>query len=320
MANRPDRPGAEAVASKGWLKAHKWLLLRRLSQLSILGLFLVGPLLGVWIVKGNLAYSMTLDVLPLTDPHILLQAALSGVIPEVNAIVGALIVLALYFLVGGRVYCSWVCPVNVISDLAEWLRRRSGLSGASRISRSARYWMLGLTLVLPLITGSIVWELVNPVSMAFRGIVFGMGLAWIILLGVFLFGLLVAKDGWCGRVCPVGAFYGLIGSKSLLRVSAANRASCDDCMDCYNICPEPQVIKPALKGAPKGIGPVILSGDCTNCGRCIDVCAKDVFHFASRFSNKSDSTENKSEKPEKQYKKQQQDKTRDKRMSGIEVA
>lgn len=311
MASRPDRPGAEAIAAKGWMSAHKWLLLRRLSQAAILGLFLFGPLLGVWIVKGNLAYSMTLDVLPLTDPHILLQAALSGVIPEVNAIVGALIILALYFLVGGRVYCSWVCPVNVISDLAEWLRRRTGLSGASRISRSTRYWMLGLTLVLPLITGSIVWELVNPVSMAFRGIVFGMGLAWVILLGVFLFGLFVAKDGWCGRVCPVGAFYGLIGSKSLLRVSAAHRANCDDCMDCYNICPEPQVIKPALKGAAKGIGPVILSGDCTNCGRCIDVCAKDVFHFGTRFSNQLDPAENATE---------QRNQMQEKRLSRTEVA
>jgi nitrate reductase cytochrome c-type subunit len=37
---------------------------------------------------------------------------------------------------------------------------------------------------------------------------------------VFLFDLLVAPRGWCGHVCPVGAAYALIGSKSLLRVSA----------------------------------------------------------------------------------------------------
>jgi ferredoxin-type protein NapH len=40
--------------------AHKWLLLRRISQLSILALFLLGPLAGIWIVKGNLNYSYTL--------------------------------------------------------------------------------------------------------------------------------------------------------------------------------------------------------------------------------------------------------------------
>lgn len=47
-------------------------------------------------------------------------------------------------------------------------------------------------------------------------------------------------------------------------------------------CPEPQVLKPALKGA-HGHGPVILARDCTNCGRCMDVCALDVFAFGPRF-------------------------------------
>ena len=58
------RIGAEAVEEKGWLGAHKWLLLRRISQLSILALFLLGPLAGIWNVKGNLNYSYTLGVLP----------------------------------------------------------------------------------------------------------------------------------------------------------------------------------------------------------------------------------------------------------------
>jgi len=39
------------------------------------------------------------------------------------------------------------------------------------------------------------------------------------------------------------------------------------------------VIKPALKGQGQGIGPVIRDINCTNCGRCIDVCSKDVFRF-----------------------------------------
>jgi ferredoxin-type protein NapH len=239
---------------------------------------------GVWIVKGNLAASMTLDLLPLNDPHVLLQSMLSGVTPELSALIGVAIVLLFYMTVGGRVFCSWVCPVNMLTDLAAWLRRRFGLRASSQFSRNARYWMLAMTLLLPLLVGGIVWELVNPVSMLFRGIVFGMGWGWLILAGVFLFDLLVAKDGWCGHLCPVGAFYRLVGSKSLLKVNAANRQVCDDCMECFAICPEPHVIKPALKGAAKGIGPVILSADCTNCGRCIDICSKQVFAFGSRHT------------------------------------
>jgi len=284
MAMKP-RPGVEATQTKGFLRAHKWLILRRLSQFGILGLFMLGPLAGIWFVKGNLAYSETLEVLPLTDPHVLLQAVMAGVVPHLDALIGVAIVVAVYLVVGGRVYCSWVCPVNLVTDLACCTRRMLDIRSSTQISRNTRYWMLGLTLVLPLVTGSIVWELVNPVSMAFRGIVFGLGMAWVILLGVFLFDVFVSKEGWCGRICPVGAFYSLLGSKSLVRVVAEDRDKCDDCMDCFEVCPEEQVIRPALYGADKGIGPVILSGNCTNCGRCIDVCAEDVFHFGSRFAN-----------------------------------
>lgn len=277
--------GAEAVATKGWLGAHKWLLARRFSQLSILALFLLGPLAGVWLIKGNLSYSLTLATLPLTDPYVLLQSLLAGHLPEKLALIGAAIVLAFYFLVGGRAYCSWVCPVNMVTDLAGWLRGRLGIKGSAHIGRATRYWMLGMTLVLAGLTGTIAWELINPVSMLHRGLIFGLGAAWAVVLAVFLFDLFVMSRGWCGHLCPVGAFYSLLGKWSPLRVSATRRDACNDCMDCFEVCPEPQVIRPALKGEGKGVGPVILAANCTNCARCIDVCSKDVFNFGTRFGN-----------------------------------
>lgn len=281
------RPGAEAIKQRGWLGAHRYLILRRISQLAILGLFLAGPLFGIWIVKGNLASSLTLDVLPLSDPLVLLQVFASGHVPESAALLGGLIVLLFYLLVGGRVYCSWVCPINIVTDVAEWLRRRLHIKGSANLSDKTRYWLLGAILLVAAVTGSVAWELVNPVSMVFRGLVFGMGLAWGVVAGVFLLDLLVGRRAWCGHLCPVGAFYGLLGERAVLRVAAVRREQCDDCMDCFAICPEHQVIKPALKGADKGIGPVITSGHCTNCGRCIDVCARDVFAFTTRFSSHS---------------------------------
>ncbi len=274
--------GREAVRSKGWLRAHRWLLLRRGMQLGVLAVFLLGPLAGIWLVKGNLASSLTLEVLPLTDPYVLLQSLLAGHGPALTAAVGAAIVIVCYLLVGGRAYCSWVCPVNVVTDLAAWLRARLGITAHTSLARSTRYWLLGGTLVLALATGTVVWEAVNPVSMLHRGLIFGMGLGWLVVLGVFLFDLLVSRRGWCGRLCPVGAFYSLLAIRAPLRVRADRRSECDDCMDCYAVCPEPQVIRPALKG----LGPVIGSVNCTNCGRCIDVCPKDVFHFGLRIPNR----------------------------------
>ncbi|MEK9146545.1 MAG: quinol dehydrogenase ferredoxin subunit NapH [Elusimicrobiota bacterium] len=278
--------GTEAIRVKGWLAAHQWLLARRATQFAVPALFLAGPWLGYWIVKGNLNYSLTLGVLPLADPYVLLQSLVAGHSPERNALVGAAVILIAYFVVGGRTYCAWVCPVNVVTDAAHWLRARLGVRGGATMSRSTRYWILAMTLALAWITGSIAWELVNPVSMLHRGIIFGIGAGWTVIVAVFLLDLFVAQRAWCGHLCPVGAFYSAVGRFSPLRIVAVRREQCDDCADCYAVCPEPQVIKPALKGADDGIGPVILSPHCTNCGRCIDVCSKQVFAFGARFSNR----------------------------------
>jgi ferredoxin-type protein NapH len=274
--------GREAVMAKGWLGAHKWLLLRRFSQLAILALFLIGPLLGIWIVKGNLTYSLTLNTLPLSDPYVLLQSLVTGHVPEKLGLMGVAIVVVFYLLVGGRVYCSWVCPVNLVTDLAAWLRGKLGIKGSVHMARRTRYWILAMTFVLAAVTGSIAWELLNPVSMLHRGLIFGLGAAWMVVLAVFLFDLLVMSRGWCGHLCPVGAFYSLLGRGSVLRIAATKREACNDCMDCFEVCPEPQVIRPALKGTGES-SPVILSPQCTNCGRCIDVCSKDVFNFGTRY-------------------------------------
>ncbi|MEK7738305.1 MAG: quinol dehydrogenase ferredoxin subunit NapH [Pseudomonadota bacterium] len=282
------RPGREAVLAKGWLAAHKWLLLRRISQFGIIALFLAGPWLQVWVVKGNLSSSLTLGILPLTDPFIFLQSLAALHWPETQALIGVAVVTGFYLLVGGRVYCAWVCPVNVLTDSAAWLRRRLGIKTGRAPVAATRWWLLAGTLAVAAVTGSLAWELVNPVSLLHRGLLFGMGLGWMLIAAVFLFDLLIASRGWCGHVCPMGACYALLGKTALLRVSAARRNFCNDCLDCFAVCPEPQVIRPALKKVGQE-SPLITFSECNNCGRCIDVCSKDVFRFATRFDQRSGS-------------------------------
>ncbi len=285
MKSKGINAGAEAIVAKGWIDAHKWLILRRLSQLSILALFILSPwfakLTEIWLIKGNLASSLTLNTIPLTDPYVLLQSIVAGQSPISTGFIGALIVACFYFVVGGRVYCSWVCPINIVTDIAAWLRAKLKIKGGVVMTRNSRYWILAFTLLLSFITGTLAWELINPVSIVFRGLVFGVGLAWGMILAIFLLDFAVSRRAWCGHLCPVGAFYSLLGHKPLLRVDAYQREKCDDCMDCFIVCPEQQIIKQPLKGASKGISSVITSSQCTNCGRCIDVCAEDVFRFQS---------------------------------------
>ena len=279
--------GLEAIQKKGWLNAHKWLLLRRFSQISILSLFLLGPVFGVWIVKGNMSSSLTLDVLSLTDPFVFIQSLLSGHVVKTTAIVGALIVFGFYALVGGRVYCSWVCPINIVTDIADWFYRKLKIKSPVHFSKNNRYSLLAAIFLLTAVSGIMVWELINPVTMLQRELVFTMGFSWAVILAIFIIDAFISRRAWCGRFCPMGAFYSLLGKFSFIRVNALNREACNDCLDCYVVCPEPQVIKPVLIKADVS-NPVILAANCTNCGRCIDVCSEDVFTLGMRTAKFSD--------------------------------
>ncbi len=193
----------------GFLKAHRWLIARRLAQLGFFMLFATGPWFGIWITKGTLASSLTLDLLPLTDPLILLQSLVARHPLGSTALIGAAIVLAAYLVLGGRLYCSWVCPINPATDLAAWARRRLGIETDWKVRPETRNWVLGAVLAASAITGTIAFELVNPITMLHRGLLFGASWGLVTVLAIFLFDLFVAKHGWCGHLCPVGAFYGL---------------------------------------------------------------------------------------------------------------
>lgn len=282
-------PGLRARQLHGFWFANRYLVARRVAQVLFLVLFLTGPWFGLWITEGTLASSWTLDILPLSDPLVLIQILMTGNWPELTAIIGGLIVTLSYLLLGGRAYCAWVCPINPVTDLAAWLRRKLGIKKGWTPKRNLRLYVLAGILLTTLITGSLVWEMINPITSLHRAILFGTTMGAAATFAIFLFDLFTAQHGWCGHLCPVGAFYGLVGEGSILRVSAAARERCDDCMDCFAICPEPQVIAPALRGEKTGSGPIILSGDCLNCGRCLDVCSEDVFRFTHRFDQRLDS-------------------------------
>lgn len=270
---------AAAIAELGWFGAHKYLLLRRTVQLGLLSLFALGPLLGMWLFKGNLSASLLLDTIPFADPLASLQVLLTGHIPELSLLLGAGLVTVFYALAGGRVFCSWVCPVNLVTDTASWLRRKLKLPRTSELPRYLRYYLLALVLLLPLLTGSLIWEWINPVPLVYRAVLFGSLSGLWILATIFLLDLFIAERAWCGHLCPTGALFGLVGKWSPIKIVASKASDCNNCMDCFAVCPERQVLKPALKGQ----NPVISSADCTQCGRCIDVCAKRVFRYQHRF-------------------------------------
>ncbi len=108
--------GNDAIRELGWWRSHRFLILRRLCQLSIVGLFMMGPTWGI--LQGNLSSSMLLGTVPLSDPLLVLQTLATGHWPEVNALIGVTIVVIFYALLAPRAFCAWVCPLNIVTDMA----------------------------------------------------------------------------------------------------------------------------------------------------------------------------------------------------------
>ncbi|EME0094241.1 quinol dehydrogenase ferredoxin subunit NapH [Vibrio parahaemolyticus] len=279
--NLAQNAGKEAIEKLGWWRAHRFLVLRRLCQLTIIALFMAGPTLGV--LTGNLSSSMLFDTVPLSDPLIVLQALATGHIPEFNALLGVVIVVVFYAMLAPRAFCAWVCPLNIVTDLAAWLRRKLKIKASYRWSPAIRYWLIPVLMLGSALSGAILWTWLDPVAALHRGLVFGMGAGWVLIALVFVLDLLLVEHGWCGHLCPLGATYGVIGRKSLLRVTAVRREDCTKCMDCFYVCPEPEVLRQPLKEGDRRV----MDQNCISCGRCLDVCPEQVFEFKNRLNVKN---------------------------------
>lgn len=275
----------------------RWTLVRRALQLAVLGLFagtarLGWTLAGKPLLDGTLSASEVAGTIPLSDPLALLERLAAGHMPTLTAGLGALIVLVLYSLLGSRTFCGWICPMNMVADAAEWLRVRLELKAdVVRISNKVRYGLLAAALILSAATGTAAFEAVSPQAWIWRDLVFGTGLAALSAASaVFALDLALMKHGWCGHLCPLGAFWSLVGRLTrspVVRVSFDD-AACNRCGDCLRACPEPHVIRFAsLKETGR-----IPAGDCLNCGRCIEACGENALKFrigpAPRIRTSSD--------------------------------
>ncbi|MEE9493516.1 MAG: 4Fe-4S binding protein, partial [Gammaproteobacteria bacterium] len=200
---RPVRPFVMPSTFRGKLYVWRYLLLRRSLQLGILLLFL-GTVRRSWevagqpVLTGNLSSSKLFGLIPMADPFAVLQILLTGQMPLLELLLGATLILIIYGFIGGRSWCAWVCPVNIVTDIAAWLRRQLGITNLFPLSRKIRYTILVLTLILSILTGLAAFEWISPISMLHRELIFGIGLGWITVLGIFLFDLFILRNGWCG--------------------------------------------------------------------------------------------------------------------------
>jgi len=269
-----DTPGT-------WLYRRRWLLSRRCVQIFIVLAFMLEfPLIGR-IATGNLSSSQWFGFLDLSDPFIWLQSILAGAPITWTALSGALLVAGFYALFGGRLYCSWVCPINLLTDAAYWLRQKLNIKGNLAIPRNVRQVILLLALILSFLGGVPAWEMVNPITLFQRELMWWSISGSTLLASVFLFDVLVSRRGWCGHLCPVGAFYALLGRYARLRITATRPGQCKGCATSVRACPEPHVLAPVVSNTASAV----THGDCTRCGACLDACANGALSMKLRLKS-----------------------------------
>ncbi len=244
-------------------------------QIAVI-MLIASPLLGASFFHGNLAGGALFGI-SLSDPLAFLQATLASRMFIPSFLLAALLIAALYFFTGGRSFCSWVCPVSLLTEIGDSLRRRIGM-GERSFPLAWTRWTLAVVLAVSLLAKVPLFEVISPIGITTRAVMFKAWLPLAIVAAIVAVELFVARRIWCRSLCPVGGFYSLLGRFSPVRIRF-ERERCTFCGDCEKICHFEEVLDYPLRGG----GSQVVAGDCTRCGDCVDVCRTRALKFGTGY-------------------------------------
>jgi len=267
----------EGLADRG--RSHVWRNRRWAVLIGINLCFTLSFWIDLQLFEGSLTASRVLGF-HFADPYSSLLVMLAEKHAAVNLVIGAVTVSLLWLLLGGRAYCSWVCPYHLVAEFAEKLHVKLAGKGIVRdhpLQRGIRsvFWLIFA--IMAFVTGQTLFLTLNPIGILSRAVVYGptLALGWVLLL--LAFEVLYSRRAWCRYVCPIGLTFGVIGAKAPVRV-VYSLERCAHEGDCRKLCEVPHVLDMTIKGraadAHMDVGP-----DCTRCGLCIDACPTDSLNF-----------------------------------------
>ncbi len=258
---------------------HKWRN-RRWITLIVVNLLFVGSFyFDIQLLEGAMTASRFVGF-HLADLNSALQVMLAYKHVVLNLLIGTLTVFVLWWLLGGRTFCSWACPYHLIAEWAEAIHLKLAekrLVKDIKFHRGVRALFYVVFAGLTAVTGYTVFETISPTGITSRALIYGPGLALVWIAVLLLFEIFVSRRAWCRYVCPIGITYGLVGTTSPLRVQY-NMRSCHHEGDCRKVCLVPHVLDLTIQGKAKTLRTDVGS-DCTRCGLCVDICPTDSLTF-----------------------------------------
>lgn len=253
-------------------KPHKWRTRRIISIVIINLLFVVSYSFDVQLVEGSMTGSRVLGF-HFIDLNAALQLMLAHRHIVRNLVIGTMTVFLLWWMVGGRSFCSWACPYHLLAELLEpvhlWLRKRHWALDLT-LHRGLRTVLFVAFLVLAYLSGYTVFETISPVGILSRALVYHVGGALFWVAAILLVEVFLSRRAWCRYFCPMGLLYGFLGTTAPVRV-VYDLEKCVHEGECTRVCLVPHVLEITKMGRAEE-AKIEIAADCTRCGACLDAC------------------------------------------------
>ena len=204
-----------------------------------------------------------------------------GVVGVVWAIVLTFIIIPLFTIRFGKIYCSYICSCGALAETVGNSFRHRGPKG----DLSRRIEKYGYIFIL-LATVATIADLMNwsPVlwmkgDEAVRANLFGWYDVWVgtFLAGTMAIGLypFLGQRIWCRMWCPLAFWMNFWGRWSKFKITP-EKGKCIDCNVCNQFCQMGIDIKGrALRGEPI----TLVDTPCVGCQECIVRCPMQILHL-----------------------------------------